>query len=82
MQEIDFTQVLMAPWAIPVIMGCSIAIVAVIGGVVKECIATVAETKLKRSMVERGFSPSEIERVLQASCDPNFSPKAPVKSRV
>ena len=64
MAELDLTRVLSMPWAIPVFMGCMIAIVAIIGGLIKECITKVAETNLKRSMVERGFSAGEIERAV------------------
>jgi hypothetical protein len=69
MPQVDLTQVLMMPWAIPVIMGCTIAIVAVVGGLITNCLTQLAETNLKRSMVERGFSPDEIQRVVQTSAD-------------
>jgi len=67
--ELNLTQVLTMPWAIPVIMGCLVAIVAILATVVSCCISGVAETKLKRAMVERGFSAGEIERVVKASAD-------------
>jgi hypothetical protein len=78
MPNFDLTQVLMMPWAIPVIMGCMIAIVAIVGGLVSSCITDLAETNLKRSMVERGFSAAEIERVVQASAGEKPCKPAPI----
>lgn len=75
MADLNLTQVLTMPWAIPVIMGCLVAIVAIVSTIVSGCITEVAETKLKRSMVERGFSPIEIERVVKASADDSVSCK-------
>ena len=65
----DITDVLIMPWVVPVVFGCLVAIVAIVSGVVSDCVKKVAETKLKQSMVERGYSAAEIERVLRATAD-------------
>ncbi len=76
MAEFNLTQILTTPWVIPVCMGCLVAIVAILAGISAGCISGVAETKLKRAMVERGFSAAEIERVVKAStCGEEVPPK-------
>ena len=49
---------LIMPWAIPVISGCAVAVVAIIAGSVKSMLTDLAETRLKQSMVDQGFSAS------------------------
>ncbi len=44
----------------------SVPIVAILGGIWYKIRATVSENDLKRTMVERGMSVEEIERVLAA----------------
>lgn len=70
MLNIDWTHVLAMPWVVPVIFGCLVGIIAIITSHVSGCITQVAETNLKRVMVERGFSAAEIERVIKATAEP------------
>lgn len=70
MPHIDWTEVLAMPWVIPVIFGCLVGMVAIVTSHVSGCITHVAETNLKRAMVERGFSAAEIERVIKATGEP------------
>ena len=65
----DLTAALMMPWAIPVIMGCCVAMVAILGSLITSCISELAVTNLKRTMVERGYSSAEIQQVVAASSD-------------
>lgn len=58
---------LIMPWAIPVICGCVVAAVAIIFGTLKSAYSELAETRLKQSMVDQGFTAAEIERVVTAS---------------
>ncbi len=47
--------------------GCAIGMVAVIGYFWTRAVRAKAEAELKRSMIERGMSAEEIERVINAS---------------
>ncbi len=49
-----------------VVLGCGIPIVAIVGIFWYKIARTTSEAELKRSMVERGMSAEEIERVLAA----------------
>ena len=49
-----------------VVLGCGIPIVAIVGVFWYKIVRTTSEAELKRSMVERGMSAEEIERVLAA----------------
>ena len=49
-----------------VVFGCGIPIVAIVGVFWYKIVRTTSEAELKRSMVERGMSAEEIERVLAA----------------
>ncbi len=49
-----------------VVFGCGIPIVATIGFFWYKIVKTTSEAELKRSMIERGMSADEIERVLAA----------------
>ncbi len=60
-------QLISMPWAIPVIFGCLVAIVAIIANSISTTLRTNAEIGLKRQMVERGYTAAEIERVMRAS---------------
>ena len=51
---------------LPIIMGCLIPIVAIIAKVWYKAQKVRAESELKQSMVERGMSVDEIERVIAA----------------
>lgn len=64
------------PWAIPTIFGCLVAIVAIISGAVASCYKASSANRLKRAMVERGYSAAEIARVIQVSpCDADAGEK-------
>ena len=65
---------LIMPWAIPVISGCAVAVVAIIVGSIKSALTALAETSLKQSMVEQGFSAAEIERVVLARSQQDGKP--------
>ena len=54
------------PWVIPVVCGCTVAIVAIVCGVISECVKTVVQTNLKRTMVENGYTAEQIVTVLRA----------------
>ena len=51
---------------IAVVGGLAIPLVAIIGGVWHKTVKTNAEHDLKRSMIERGMSVEDIERVMRA----------------
>ncbi len=55
------------PWVIPTIFGCGVAMVAIIANVVSSTLKANAETRLKQRMVEQGYSPDDIVRVIRAS---------------
>jgi len=63
----DISDVLTLPWVVPVVSGCLVAVIAIVSGVFSDCVKKMAETKLKQSMVERGYSAAEIERVVRAT---------------
>ena len=49
-----------------IIMGCLIPIIAIIASFWYKAVKVRAENDLKRSMVDRGMSPDEIERIIAA----------------
>ena len=51
---------------IAIALGCMIPIAAIVGGYWHKIEKTRSDNELKRSMVERGMSADEIERVLAA----------------
>ena len=56
-------------WNLPMIatvMGCAIPIAAIVGAAWYKIASVTSENDLKRSMVQRGMSVDEIERVLAA----------------
>ena len=55
------------PASIGIIMGCGIPIVAIICSAWQSVTKTRSEHELKTSMIERGMSADEIERILAAS---------------
>jgi hypothetical protein len=46
--------------------GSIVAIVAIIGGVVSDCVKATSRTGLKRTMVEHGYTAEQIDYVLCA----------------
>ena len=55
------------PWVIPTIFGCLVAIVAIISKASASAVNSIAETSLKKRMVDQGFSAAEIERIVYAT---------------
>ena len=62
----DMASIVNVPWVVPVVCGCTVAIVAIVCGVISECVKTVTQTSLKRSMVENGYTAEQIVTVLHA----------------
>ncbi len=54
---------------LPIIMGCLVPIVVIIAKMSHETQKARSENELKRTMVERGMSVDEIERVMAARGD-------------
>ncbi len=69
MVNFSLTDVLTQPWAVPVIFGCMIPILAIIVGGISGCITKLGELKLKRCMIERGYTPADIEQVINAGVE-------------
>ena len=63
------------PRVIGIIMGCGIPIVAIIAKYWHDAVRSRSEIELKRSMVERGMSADEIERVMSAGTPPDSDPR-------
>ena len=61
------SNVLVMPWAIPVICGCLVGIVAIIANTLSSLIKSNAETSLKKRMVGQGFTVADIERVIRST---------------
>jgi hypothetical protein len=57
------------PWVVPIVCGSAVAIVAILGGVISDCLKSVARTNLKRSMVDQNYSVEQIDHVLAAKED-------------
>ena len=72
-------EILTLPWVIPTICGCSVAIVAIVAHAASEAFRSTAEANLKRSMVEQGMSPVEIEQILHDSRSHDSAPTKPPK---
>lgn len=62
----DLTRIVAIPWVLPIICGSIVAIVAIIGGVVSDCVKATSRTGLKRTMVEHGYTAEQIDYVLCA----------------
>ena len=60
----NLTSLVAMPWVVPVVCGSIVAVVAVIGGIVNDCIKSVGRTSLKRSMVEQHYTVEQIDHVL------------------
>ena len=60
----NLTSLVAIPWVVPVVCGSIIAIVAILGGVISDCLKSVARTDLKRSMVAQGYTIEQIDRIL------------------
>ncbi len=62
----DLTSIVAVPWVVPIVCGSTIAIVAILGGVISDCFKSVTRTNLKRSMVQQGYTIEQIDYVLTA----------------
>ena len=60
----NLTSILAVPWVVPIVCGSIVAIVAIVGGVISDCLKCVSRTDLKRSMVEKGYTIEQIDQVL------------------
>ncbi len=69
----DLSNIVTLPWVIPVVCGCTVAIVAIICGAISECFKIMAQTNLKRSMVENGYTAEQIVSVLNAKPSRGFA---------
>ena len=62
------------PWIIPIILGCSIPIIAIIFGTVTDHLRKThqadLDAHLKQEMIQRGMSAEEIVAILQARSTP------------
>ena len=61
------SNVLVMPWAIPVIFGCLVGMVAIIANTISSVVKSNAETSLKKRMVDQGFAVDDIERVVRST---------------
>ena len=55
-RRMDLTKTVAIPWVLPIICGSIVAIVAIIGGVVSDCVKATSRTRLKRTIVEHGYT--------------------------
>jgi hypothetical protein len=77
----NLTSILAIPWVVPIVCGCTVAIVAILAGVISDVVKNVAHTNLKRAMVDQGYTIDQIDHVLTSSEATNHADKvkAPVK---
>jgi hypothetical protein len=54
------------PWVLPIVCGSIVAIVSILDCVIRDCVISVAQTNLKRSMVEQGYTVEQIDQVLMS----------------
>jgi hypothetical protein len=66
LDQMNLMDIVAIPWVLPVVCGSIVAIVAILGGVISDCIRSIARTNLKRSMVEQGYTIEQIDHVLKA----------------
>jgi hypothetical protein len=62
--QMNLTSIIAFPWVLPVVCGCTVAIVAIVAGTIKDVLTKTAGIHLKRSMVEQGYSIEQIDHVL------------------
>ena len=72
----DLMPIVSLPWVVPVVCGSTVAIVAILGGVISDYYKSVAQTNLKQTMVENGYTVEQIDQVLAAG-GPARSKKKP-----
>ena len=65
----NLTNIVAIPWVVPVVCISTVAIVAILGGVISDIVKSVTRTSLKRSMVEQGYTIEQIDHVLTAKED-------------
>ena len=69
----DLASIVTIPWVVPVVCGCSVGIVAIVCGVIGDCFKCMAQTNLKRSMVENGYTAEQIVSVIKAKEPSNYA---------
>ena len=70
----NFHSFLAMPWVVPVICGSLVAIIAIVSNVISDCIKCRADSNLKETMVEHGYSAEQIHEIL--SLKPSSKPHA------
>jgi hypothetical protein len=61
-----FWNAFLRPDVLGIVFGCAIPIVAIVAGFWYQTAKVRSENDLKRSMIERGFTAEDVERVLRA----------------
>jgi hypothetical protein len=64
LDQMNLTSIIAFPWVVPVVCGCTVAIVAILAGTIKDVLKNNAGISLKRSTVEQGYSIEQIDHVL------------------
>ena len=74
--------ILTRPEIIVPLAGCAVGIVAIICGSLVKIHRQSVEARLKESMIHRGMSPDEMDRVLESKLDPSdYQPSKPIASK-
>ena len=68
-EQNTFYSLMSAPWAIPVVFGCLVGIASIFARAFSECVQRTSLNRLKQSMVNRGYTAVDIERVVAANPD-------------
>lgn len=76
----DLSSIVTLPWVVPVVCGSTVAIVAIVGGVISDFFKCIAQTNLKRAMVEDNYTAEQIVQVLNAREGKPFTSKQPTTS--
>jgi hypothetical protein len=64
LDQLNLTTIIAFPWVVPVVCGCTVAIVAIVAGTIKDVLTKNAGINLTRAMVEQGYSIEQIDHVL------------------
>jgi hypothetical protein len=76
----DLANLVTVPWVVPVVCGSTVAIVAIVGGVINDCFKCIAQTNLKRAMVENNYTAEQIVQVMNVRGAKPFTSKQPTTS--
>jgi hypothetical protein len=74
LDQLNLTSIIAFPWVVPVVCGCTVAIVAIVAGTIKDVLRNNAGINLTRSMVEQGYSIEQIDHVLSEQAS-TFHPR-------